>query len=252
MDNQMRCMGFVSPEERAKQAERIKTMKAELTTTNFRLGDEIPLYESVNHEAMARAETFKNAQRVAMNKNVKEAVKKSSIYFGNEPVRYETVAHDAMKYKGNENDFSKLQREVNDMKITLSRHNFTLGDEKVDYVSDYHRGYGSLPAEAYVHDAKKRQEMQAVVLDSRAAHFSLGKGTFTIFISLFEFPNVFFVAYSVFFFHVTRQRPSSLSLEHTLCHENHRGSIRSGRVGADRPSERNESGLATHVHRYWR
>lgn len=174
MDNQMRCMGFVSPEERAKQAERIKTMKAELTTTNFRLGDEIPLYESVNHEAMARAETFKNAQRVAMNKNVKEAVKKSSIYFGNEPVRYETVAHDAMKYKGNENDFSKLQREVNDMKITLSRHNFTLGDEKVDYVSDYHRGYGSLPAEAYVHDAKKRQEMQAVVLDSRAAHFSLG------------------------------------------------------------------------------
>lgn len=173
-DNQRRCMGYVSPEERATQADRIKTMKAELTTTNFRLGDEIPHYESVNHESMARAEAFRNSKRVGMNTQLKEAVKKSSIYFGNEPVRYETVAHEAMLYKGNENDFSKLQKEVTDMKVTLSRHNFTLGDEKIEYISDYHRGYGSLPAEAYVHDAKKKQEMQAVVLDSRACHFSLG------------------------------------------------------------------------------
>lgn len=174
MDNQMRCMGYVSPEERAAQAERIRQMKADLTTTNFRLGDEIPHYESVNHESMARAETFRNAQRVQMNTHVKEAVKKSSLHFGNEKVRYETVAHEAMQYKGNENDFAKLQREVHDMKITLSRHNFTLGDEKVDYTSDYHRGYGAMPQSVYANDAKKRQEMRAVVDDSRSCHFSLG------------------------------------------------------------------------------
>jgi hypothetical protein len=174
MDNQMRCMGYVSPEERAAQAERVRAMKAGLTTTNFRLGDEVPHYESVNHESMARAETFRNAQRVEMNTHVAAAVKKSSLHFGNEKVRYETVAHEAMQYKGNENDFSKLQREVKDMKITLSRHNFTFGDEKVDYTSDYHRGYGAMAPSVYANDAKKRQELRAVVDDSRSCHFSLG------------------------------------------------------------------------------
>jgi hypothetical protein len=174
MDNQIRCQGYISPEERAAQKESIRAMKAELTTTNFRLGDETPLYESVNHEAMARAETFRGVQRVAMNTNLKEAVKKSSIYFGNEPVAYSSVAHEAMEYKGNENNFSKLKQEVKEMKTTLTRHNFTFGDEKVDYVSDYHRGYGSLPAESYVHDKKKKDSMRAVIEDSRACHFTLG------------------------------------------------------------------------------
>lgn len=174
MDNQIRCQGFTSAEERAAQKERVRAMKADLTTTNFRLGDEIPHYESVNHEAMARAETFRGVQRVGMNTSLKEAVKKSSIYFGNEAVEYSSVAHDSMLYKGNENNFSKLKAEVKEMKTTLTRHNFSFGDEKVDYVSDYHRGYGSLPPESYVHDKKKKASMRAIIDDSRACHFSLG------------------------------------------------------------------------------
>lgn len=51
------------------QTERIKAMKAGLTTTNFKLGDETPHYESVNHEAMARAETFRGAKKVLLHCN---------------------------------------------------------------------------------------------------------------------------------------------------------------------------------------
>lgn len=79
-----------------------------------------------------------------------------------------------MAYRGTDNDFSKLKQEVTEMKKTLTRHNFTLGDERVVYESDYHRGYGSLPTEAYVKSKDKKEGMRKVIEDSRAAHFSLG------------------------------------------------------------------------------
>ena len=132
--------GGGSVEERAANAQRIKQMKAELTVTNFSLGDEKPEYESVNHAAMAAAETFKGTGKVEMNKDVKEAVKKSSIHFGNESVEYKTVGQESMAYHGNLNNFSKLKEEVKEMTATLRQHNFSFGDEKVLYQSDYNRG----------------------------------------------------------------------------------------------------------------
>lgn len=174
MENQLKCSGSTSAEERAAQSERIRAMKAELTTTNFSLGDERPKYLSVNHESMAVADTFRGAGRVAMNSDLKEAVKKSSIHFGNERVQYESVAHDAMKYRGNENNFSKLKGEVQEMTATLRKHNFNFGDEKIEYQSDYNRGYGSLPLEAYKYAQSKKADMKSTIEDQRRAHFSLG------------------------------------------------------------------------------
>eukprot|EP01036_Dinobryon_divergens_P031696 gene31696-41142_t len=51
-ENQTRCQGGTSIEERAAQAKRIKDMKAELTTTSFKLGDEEPEYITANSEGM--------------------------------------------------------------------------------------------------------------------------------------------------------------------------------------------------------
>lgn len=150
-------------------------MKAELTTTNFKLGDESPEYLSANQLAMKTAEKFKGTERVAMNVDLKEAVKKSSIHFGNEPVNYSTTAQDGMKYQGSENNYSKLKEEVKDMTATLRKHNFSFGDEKVNYQSDYNSGYGSMPLEAYRVSGDKKKGMRAIIEDSRSCHFSLGQ-----------------------------------------------------------------------------
>jgi hypothetical protein len=172
-ENMMRCAGG-SAEERTQQMHRIKEMKVGLTTTNFKLGDERPVYLSTNHESMALANRFHSNDRASTNTALKDAVKKSSIHFGNESVVYESASHDAMKYRGTENNFNKLKEEVQTMTATLRKHNFTFGDEKVHYETDYHRGYGNLPTEAYQASLMKKKEMKNVIEDSRACHFSLG------------------------------------------------------------------------------
>lgn len=108
------------------------------------------------------------------NTELKEAVKKSSLHFGNEPMRYETVGQESMKYHGNTNDFATLRKEVQEQTATLRKHNFSFGDETVAYQSDYQRGYGSLPNEAYFVSSDKKQNMKNIIEDSRACHFSLG------------------------------------------------------------------------------
>ena len=55
-----------------------KKMKADLTVTNFTLGDEPTEYGSVNADAMAEAEKFKGYKKIAMNEDLKAAIKKSS------------------------------------------------------------------------------------------------------------------------------------------------------------------------------
>lgn len=175
IESQLKGAGYISLEERMKQQERIKAMKTGLTTTNFRLGDEKPEYESVNHQTMAIAETFRGQSvRPASNHQLKEAIKRSSIHFGNEKVQYETVSHESMKYRGNENNFSKLKEEVQTMTATLRRHNFSFGDEKVSYMSDSHAGYGSVPLDAYKQAMAKKGDMKDTIDDQRRCHFSLG------------------------------------------------------------------------------
>jgi len=173
-ENQLKCFGGSTPAERAAQKERIRAMKAALTTTNFKLGDAVPEYFSVNQLAMAESDKFKGTQRVTMNKDVKEAVKKSSLHFGNEKVSYATMGQESMKYHGNLNNFAKLKENVRLQTEQLRKSNFTLGDEKVRYVTDYKEGYGSLPQESYIIDQATRDNIRYIINDSRSAHFSLG------------------------------------------------------------------------------
>ena len=78
-----------------------------------------------------------------MNTDLKEAIKRSSLHFGNEKPCYKSVAHEGMEFilNGNTNDFSKLKNEIRDMTVQLRKHNFTFGDESVEYKSDSHKGF---------------------------------------------------------------------------------------------------------------
>ena len=149
-------------------------MKKDLTTTKFTLGDERPDYSSTSHEAMKVGETFRGMGKPQSNEDIKNAIKKSSIHFGQEKVDYSSTAHEGMRYQGNQNNFSKLKEEVKEMTATLRKHNFSFGDEKVAYESDYNAGYGSVPLEAYREGAEKKGKMKGIIEDSRAAHFQLG------------------------------------------------------------------------------
>lgn len=65
----------------------------------------------------------------------------SSINFGTETPEYRSTAHDAMVIKGNGAiDYSAMKEEVVKLKTHLRKHNFTFGEEPVDYTSDYKRG----------------------------------------------------------------------------------------------------------------
>jgi len=60
------------------------------------------------------------------------------------------------------------------MTATLRKHNFSFGEEKIEYVSDQTRGYGSVPLAAYSQRNEARPKIKATIADSRSCHFSLG------------------------------------------------------------------------------
>lgn len=139
-----------------------------MVITETKTGDDLPDYESVNHAAMAEAEHFdpKDAKR-ELFADVKEAVKKSSITFGNEPVNYKTVMHEATEYKGNLNNFEATRKEIVAMKASLRKHNFTLGDDRIDYTSDYQRGFGSIGSDFYRSANQHQAAIKSIKADLR-------------------------------------------------------------------------------------
>jgi len=160
--------------ERAAQTARIKGMKAALTLTNFSLGDEAPLYQSVNREAMAMSDKFKGVGRVKMAEDVMNAVKASSLHFGNEAVNWESCNMAAFGPKEATNNFAKLKEDTEILTAALRKHNFSFGEEKVEYVSDQTRGYGSVPIAAYRQRVDALPKIRETIKDSRSCHFSLG------------------------------------------------------------------------------
>lgn len=175
-ENQSKGGTVASLEERNAQKQVLKDMKAALTTTNFMLGDEQPQYSSVARDAMAMSDNFKGYKRVVMNAEAKAAVKKSSLHFGNEHVTYSTVSNDATKHLGGgqPGDWQKKKEEIATMTASLRKHNFSFGEEKVNYVSDQTAGYGSVPLDAYSQRAKALPKIRETIEDSRSCHFSLG------------------------------------------------------------------------------
>ncbi|RYG66120.1 hypothetical protein EON64_10480 [archaeon] len=54
---------------------------------------------------------------------------------------------------------------------------------RTNYETDYQRGYGGVPLEAYRGGGERKKEMKVVIEDSRAAHFSLGACNYTCYVS---------------------------------------------------------------------
>ena len=169
-------MNASNADDRAEQHQRLKTMKANLTRANFTLGDEIPEYKSTNHLAMEAVGTSgeSSGARAEANNQLKEAIKKSSIHFGQEKTNYQSVAHESMEYQGNQNSFEKLRDDIKEMTASLRKHNFSFGDEAVEYKSDYQRGYGSVPLDSYRDAGRNRAGINASIAEARKCHFSLG------------------------------------------------------------------------------
>ena len=160
--------------QRAAEKQKQKDMKKALTTTNFVLGDEPGQYSSANREAMAASDSFKNYKKVAMNKDLKEAIKRSSLHFGNEKVNYQTVQQEACVARKSDVDFMKLKQDIVEQTASLRKHNFSFGEEKVEYISDQTRGYGSVPLSAYSQRQEALPKIRETIEDSRSCHFSLG------------------------------------------------------------------------------
>lgn len=173
-ENQTKIQGVQV--DRAADVAAIRKMKADLTVTNFRLGDEEPFFETTSGSAMATTnESFSASLKANRSQNnAKEMIKKSSLHFGNEPVDYQSVSHQAMEYRGTAANFAALKEEVGKMSTTLRKHNFSFGEEKVTYQSDYNRGYGSVPLDAYRAGVDKKQQLKTLATESRRCHFTLG------------------------------------------------------------------------------
>jgi len=177
-ENQQKILNASNADDRHEQLLRLKTMKTALTTTNFCLGDEMPEYKSSNQASMEAAAhaTLQagNSARGQSNNELKEAIKKSSIHFGQEKTNYQSVAHESMEYHGNQNSFEKLRDDIKEMTATLRKHNFSFGDEEVEYKSDYQRGFGSVPLDSYRDAGRNRAGINASIAEARKCHFSLG------------------------------------------------------------------------------
>jgi hypothetical protein len=161
--------------EHANHMKICKSMKEELSRTNFVLGDTA---QSVNYES-----TMKQAMKIASNEShlknsnivtARDVAKKSSIYFGNEDTDYRSEAQRSITHSGDDGTYIRNKKEVSNMKINLLKRNFTLGEEPVEYKSDYQRGFSSLNPELY-RQKEKRAEMKQFVEETRRCHFVLGQ-----------------------------------------------------------------------------
>jgi hypothetical protein len=168
--SQNNVMQGYDPEERRLQGQRNKDMKQQLTRANFSLGDEKVTYESTAHTGLrdgARGEGGRQ-EKVQPSRG-------SSIQFGSEQgVNYKTVAQEAMVYHGNANDFEASRKNVNDLKTHLRRHQISLGEEKVEYITDNQRGFQAIDQSNYNHQNRK-DALRKVILESQACHFSFGQ-----------------------------------------------------------------------------
>lgn len=157
-------------EERQAQGKRNKDMKAQLTRANFSLGDEKVDYDSTAHSGLRNGANGMGGRQERCRPS-----RESSIQFGAEKnVEYRSVAQDSMVYHGNANDFEASRKNVVALKTHLRRHQISLGEEKVEYVTDNQRGYPSLDSSNYDHKNRK-MELRKVIEESQACHFSLGQ-----------------------------------------------------------------------------
>jgi hypothetical protein len=188
MENQKLILN-ASNADKDLQKQRIKQMKADLTKTNFKMGDERDKteYMSTNHQGMLQViqhpmDARERGEKKALNEAMKEAVKRSSLEFGTEKPIYESVMSGQMRKAGGMgpgDDYQKRKGEIGEMTSALRKHNFQIGADYSkeynagQYETDYHSGYGSLPKAAYMMAHDHKEEINRHIADSRSSHYSL-------------------------------------------------------------------------------
>jgi hypothetical protein len=168
--SQSNVMQGFDVDERKAQGKRNKDMKQQLTRANFSLGD-----EKVDYDSTAHAGLRNGADGLGGRQERCQPSRESSIQFGAEKgVNYRSTAQDSMVYHGNANDFETSRQNVVALKTHLRRHQISLGEEKVEYVTDNQRGYPSIASTNYDHKNRK-VELRKVIEASQACHFSFGQ-----------------------------------------------------------------------------
>lgn len=174
------------------QKNRVKELKADLTRTSFKLGpetdDDKSKFITINQLGFVQViehpmDANEYKEKIALNKSLKESVKKSSIVFGNEkgnPI-YESVMMEQMRCveKPDVNEIMKRKKEIHAMKKELRDPKFKTGVDyseefNVDqYETNYKSGYGSVPIGAYRMAHSHKDEIANLISDSRETHFSI-------------------------------------------------------------------------------
>ena len=161
-----------NPEDKRKDAERAKQMKADLTRTNFSMGT-----GSKQDEISEYIDRFKQFEVDQMK--LERPKETSSIHFGNEKPVYHTINADAMKnHNYDMQDFTKSKEEVEKLKTQLRKHNFTIGldQEKLNGQTEYEAEYNPVKSGmTYEQLLAEKKKQKAIVLDTRSAHFDLGQ-----------------------------------------------------------------------------
>ena len=157
-------------DERNAQGKRNKDMKSQLTRANFSLGD-----EKVDYDSTAHAGLRNGAHGMGGRQERCKPSRESSIQFGAEKeINYRSTAQDSMVYNGSANDFEASRKNVVALKTHLRRHQISLGEEPVEYVTDNQRGFPSIDSSNYDHKNRKL-ELRKVIGESQACHFSFGQ-----------------------------------------------------------------------------
>lgn len=167
-------------------------MKEDLTRTSFKFGPEVDddksKYLTVNqlgflHVIEHPMDANEHAEKKALNKSLKESVKKSSIVFGNDqriPI-YESVTKEQMRGEKtpDTNEIIRRKQEIREMKKELRDPKFKIGldyseEFNVDqYKTNYKNGYGSVPIDAYREAHSHKDEIASLISDFRESHFQL-------------------------------------------------------------------------------
>jgi hypothetical protein len=165
--NQNAYMGGDTRDIRSERAQQ-KELKKALVRTNFSLGDEA-VTDYTRTSTVPDPTGHIGEYTGQLNSDVKNFIKKSSVNFGQDKPVYQTTGQVSMAYHGNNNNFEQIRQEMRKLKRELGSSNFELGQEKVEYVSDYKR--------AFVHDQSKVVKAISateVAEDLRKCHFNFG------------------------------------------------------------------------------
>mmetsp|Transcript_37193 Transcript_37193/g.54397 ORF Transcript_37193/g.54397 Transcript_37193/m.54397 type:complete len:287 (+) Transcript_37193:75-935(+) len=121
--------------------EKQKKMKAGLTKVNFRIGNG----ENVDYSLISSLpEPTRELHEYTgiLSPEVKNSIKKSSVYFGDNLPAYETTSQSFMKLTNCSDEFNRLRSQTDHLKREHRKQNFTFGtDHEPNWSSDYQRGY---------------------------------------------------------------------------------------------------------------